>query len=92
VSPGWWVIGSESGNVPAGAESVSLRISPATGETIRLEATGPAGATLALEVSADLTTWTETQRLTGQGPGQPISFTTAASTEERTRFWRVRVR
>jgi len=92
VSPGWWVIGSESGDTPSGTESVSLRISPATGETIRLEATGPAGATLALEVSADLTTWTETQRLTGQGPGQPISFTTAASTEERTRFWRVRVR
>jgi len=92
VSPGWWVIGSESGDAAAGAESVSLRITPASGGTIRLEASGPSGATLALEASADLTTWTETQRLTGKGPGQPVSVTTSAGAEEHTRFWRVRVR
>jgi hypothetical protein len=92
VSPGWWVIGSGSGEATAGAESVSLRIVPATGGTIRLEAIGPAGATLGLESSADLTTWTETQRLTSQGPGQPVSVTPAATPEARARFWRVRVR
>jgi len=92
VSPGWWVIGSESGDAAAGTESVSLRITPASGGTIRLEATGPAGATLALEASTDLTTWTESQRLTGQGSGQPLSVTPATDAGERTRFWRLRVR
>jgi len=92
VSPGWWVIGSESGEAPSGTESVSLRITPAPGGTIRLEATGPSGATLALEASADLTTWTETQRLTGQGPGQPVSVTPATVPDGPSRFWRVRIR
>jgi len=92
VSPGWWVIGSGPGDEPAGNDTVSLRIIPASGGTIRLEATGPAGATLALEASTDLTTWTESQRLTGQGSGQPLSITSATDAGERTRFWRMRVR
>ncbi len=92
VSPGWWVIGSESGDAVAGTESASLQITPAPGGTIRLEATGPSGATLTIEASADLATWTETQRLTGQGPGQPISVTPVIRAEERTRYWRIRAR
>jgi hypothetical protein len=92
VSPGWWVIGSESGDAPSGAESVSLRITPAPGGTIRLEATGPSGATLALEASTDLTTWTETQRLTGKGPGHPVPVIPTAAPEAGTRFWRLRTR
>jgi hypothetical protein len=90
------VIGSEDGAEAVGVESVSLRMVPAPAGTIRLEAIGPAGATLGLESSTDLTTWTETQRLTGQGPGHPVSVTPATvnpatGPEERTRFWRLRV-
>jgi len=92
VSPGWWVIGSESGDASSGTESVSLRITPAPGGTIRLEATGPSGATLALEASVDLNTWNETQSLTGQGSAQPLTLTPAMAPEEGTRFWRLRVR
>jgi hypothetical protein len=94
ATPGWWMIGSGSGDESAGAESLSLRIIPTLGGAIRLEVTGPAGATLALAASTDLTTWTETQRLTGQGPGQPVAVTVtpAAASAERARFWRVWVR
>jgi len=92
VTPGWWVIASEDGDAAFGPESVSLRLVPASAGTIRLEAIGPAGATLALESSTDLTTWTETQRLTGQGPGQTVSITPTAASDALARFWRLRVR
>jgi hypothetical protein len=92
VTPGWWVIGFEDGAEAVGAESVSLRLVPAPAGTIRLEAIGPAGATLGLESSTDLTTWTETQRLTGQGLDKTVSITPTAAPEAGARFWRVRVR
>ena len=93
VSPGWWVIGSGSGDVSAGAETISLRIVPAAGGAIRLEAIGPAGATMALEVSTDLTTWNETERFSCRDPGQPVSINPVTAAEERgCRFWRVKIK
>jgi len=71
---------------------VSLRLVPDPAGTIRLEAIGPAGATLGLESSTDLTTWTETQLFTAQGPGQPVPVIPTAAPEAGARFWRVRVR
>jgi len=71
---------------------VSLRITPASGGTIRLETTGLSEATLVLEASVDLNTWNETQRLTGQGNGTPVKVNLQADPNVQTKFWRVRVR
>jgi len=74
-------------------ESLGMNVvGPMVGGRLELEIHAPKGVMVSLEASTDLVTWTETQRLTGQGPGQPISVTTATGAEERTRFWRVRVR
>ena len=91
VTPGWWVIGSEPGD-GAGSETVSLRIVSANGGPIRLEAIGPARVPLVVEASEDLTSWAESQRLTGQGPGQPVIVTPTVAPEKHAWFWRVRVR
>jgi hypothetical protein len=91
VAPGWWVIGSEPDD-GARSETVSLRIVSTNGGPIRLEAIGPARVPLVVEASEDLATWAESQRLTGQGPGQPVTVTPTVDPEKHAWFWRVRVR
>jgi hypothetical protein len=57
-----------------------------------LEIRAPQGATVAVETTGDLTTWTETQRVTGQGSGTPVKVTLQADPNIQAKFWRVRVR
>jgi hypothetical protein len=57
-----------------------------------LEIRAPQGATVAVETTGDLSTWTETQRVTGQGGGTPVKVTLRADPSVQAKFWRVRVR
>jgi hypothetical protein len=57
-----------------------------------LEIRAPQGATVAVETTGDLSTWTETQRVTGQGSGTPVKVTLQADPNVQAKFWRVRVR
>jgi len=60
--------------------------------TFSLEIRAPAGVNLALETTSDLNSWSETQRLTGQGPGNPVKITLQTDPNVQSKFWRVRVR
>jgi len=60
--------------------------------TFSLEIRAPAGVNLALETTSDLNAWTETQRLTGQGSGNPLKITLQTDPNVQAKFWRVRVR
>jgi Zn-dependent metalloprotease len=60
--------------------------------TLGLEIIAPQGATIAVEATSDLSAWTETQRITGQGSGNPVKVTLQADPNVQARFWRVRVR
>jgi hypothetical protein len=60
--------------------------------TLGLEIIAPPGATIAVEATSDLSAWTETQRITGQGSGNPVKVTLQADPNVQARFWRVRVR
>lgn len=82
-----------TGGPPVNPESLGIKIvGPMVGTRLELEILAPMGVVVSLEVSTDLATWTETQSLTGQGIGHPLSVAAATGAEERTRFWRVRVR
>ncbi len=43
--------------------------------TLGLEIRAPQGTTGAVETTSDLSAWTETQRITGQGAGSPVKVT-----------------
>jgi hypothetical protein len=60
--------------------------------TLGLEIIAPQGTTIAVEATSDLSAWTETQRITGQGSGNPVKVTLQADPNVQARFWRVRVR
>ena len=57
-----------------------------------LEIRAPAGVNLALEATSDLIAWTETQRIVGQGSGNPVKITLQTDLNAQAKFWRVRVR
>ena len=57
-----------------------------------LEIRAPAGINLALEATSDLSAWTETQRIVGQGSGNPLKITLQTDPNAQAKFWRVRVR
>ncbi|MEY4245665.1 MAG: hypothetical protein RLZZ245_3250 [Verrucomicrobiota bacterium] len=57
-----------------------------------LEIRAPAGANLTLETTSDLNAWTESQRLTGKGAGNPVKLILRTEPNIPTKFWRVRVR
>ena len=65
---------------------------PKADGTLGLEIRAPQGATVAVETTSDLSTWTETQRITGQGAGSPVKITLQLDPNVQTKFWRVRVR
>jgi hypothetical protein len=69
-----------------------LRVRRVEGETFSLEVVGGEGLPMVLEGSVDMTAWTETQRLTGQGTGTPVKVTLQPDPNVQTKFWRVRVR
>jgi hypothetical protein len=65
---------------------------PAADGSLTLEIRAPQGATVAVETTCDLSAWTETQRITGQGAGSPVKITLQPDPNVQTKFWRVRVR
>jgi hypothetical protein len=69
-----------------------LRVRRAEGEALSLEVVGGEGLPMVLEGSVDMTAWTETQRLTGQGSGTPVKVSLHSDPNVQAKFWRVRVR
>jgi hypothetical protein len=65
---------------------------PKADGTLGLEIRAPQGATVAVETTSDLSAWTETQRITGQGAGSPVKITLQPDPNVQAKFWRVRVR
>ena len=65
---------------------------PAADGSLALEIRAASGATVAVETTSDLSAWTETQRITGQGAGSPVKITLQLDPNVQTKFWRVRVR
>jgi len=68
-------------------------IKPPTGDgSFGLEIMAPVGINLVLEATSDLSAWTETQRIVGQGSGNPVKITLKTDPNVQAVFWRVRVR
>jgi Zn-dependent metalloprotease len=68
-------------------------IKPPTGDgSFGLEILAPVGINLALEATSDLSAWTETQRIVGQGSVNPVKITLQTDPNVQAKFWRVRVR
>jgi hypothetical protein len=68
-------------------------IKPPTGDgSFGLEILAPVGINLVLEATSDLSAWTETQRIVGQGSGNPVKITLKTDPNVQAVFWRVRVR
>jgi hypothetical protein len=65
---------------------------PKADGTLGLEIRAPQGSTVAVETTSDLSAWTETQRITGQGAGSPVKITLQPDPNVQAKFWRVRVR
>ena len=65
---------------------------PAVDGSLMLEIHALQGTIMALEASSDLSTWTETQRITGQGNASPVKITLQLDPNVQTKFWRVRIR
>jgi hypothetical protein len=65
---------------------------PKADGTLGLEIRAPQDAIVAVETTSDLSAWTETQRITGQGAGFPVKITLQPDPNVQTKFWRVRVR
>jgi hypothetical protein len=80
--------GGNSGNTPP---QISLQPPKADG-TMTLEILAPQGATVGVETTGDLTTWVESQRVTGQGNSNPVKVTLQADPNVQAKFWRVRIR
>ncbi|MCX6871037.1 MAG: hypothetical protein NTY84_10505, partial [Verrucomicrobia bacterium] len=62
------------------------------GEPLAWKFEPPHGTTVAVETTSDLSSWTETQRVTGQGTGSPVKITLQPDPNVQTKFWRVRIR
>ncbi len=87
--------------LPAGAE-VSVNVvepeeppvielpPPGADGKLTLEVTAGAGQEVIVETTPDLNTWTEAQRVTGQGSGTPVRVTITPQAGVEARFWRVR--
>jgi hypothetical protein len=68
-------------------------IKPPTGDgSFGLEIMAPVGINLALEATSDLSAWTETQSIIGQGSVNPVKITLQTDPNVQAKFWRVRVR
>ena len=65
---------------------------PKADGTLGREIRAPQGAIVAVETTSDLSAWAETQRLTGQGSGNPVKITLQTDPNVQAKFWRVRVR
>ncbi len=77
---------------PVGTQPQVVIERPKPDGSFGLEIRAPVGVNLALEATSDLSAWTETQRITGQGTGNPVKVTLQADPNVQAKFWRVRVR
>jgi hypothetical protein len=78
--------------LPVGTQPQVVIERPKPDGTFSLEIRAPAGVNLALETTSDLNAWTETQRINGQGSGNPVKITLQTDPNVQAKFWRVRVR
>jgi hypothetical protein len=97
INPGspLWLSASADQNftvLPDGTQPQVVIELPKPDGTFGLEIRAPAGMNMALETTSDLNTWTETQRVIGQGSGNPVKLLLQTEPNVQTKFWRVRVR
>ncbi len=76
---------------PATEPKVAVPTLPTEGRSLALDVEASAGTAIVLETTTDLGSWSEAQRLTGQGAGKPVRVTVTPDPNARARFWRVRV-
>jgi hypothetical protein len=75
---------------PSGQTPV-LSIQTASDNKIGLQVEAPVGVEVILETATDLSSWSVSQRATGQGAGKPVTFPVAPENGTEARFWRVRL-
>ncbi|MFM7215376.1 MAG: hypothetical protein ACKO3H_10915, partial [Verrucomicrobiota bacterium] len=80
-----------SASMPPTEPKVVVPTLPSDGGPLALDIEAAAGAAIVLETTTDLSAWSESQRLTGQGAGKPVRVTVTPDPDARVRFWRVRV-
>jgi len=80
-----------STSTPPTEPKVVVPTLPMDGGPLALDVEAAAGAAIVLETTTDLGSWSEAQRLTGQGAGKPVRVTVTPDPNARARFWRVRV-
>jgi len=80
-----------SASTPPTEPKVVVPTLPSDGGPLALDIEAAAGAAIVLETTTDLSAWSESQRLTGQGAGKPVRVTVTPDPDARVRFWRVRV-
>jgi len=80
-----------SSSTPPTEPKVVVPTLPTEGGPLALDVEAAAGAAIVLETTTDLGSWSEAQRLTGQGAGKPVRVTVMPDPNARVRFWRVRV-
>ena len=68
-----------------------MAVSASTDGVLNLRVEASLGAEVVLETATDLNSWGVSQRLTGQGPGKPVTFPVVPDNGTVARFWRVRV-
>jgi outer membrane protein assembly factor BamB len=68
-----------------------MDLSVSTDGILHLRVEASVGTEVVLETATDLNTWGVSQRLTGQGPGKPVTFPVVPDNGTVARFWRVRV-
>ena len=78
--------------LPVGTQPQVVIEPPKPDGSFGLEIRAPVGVNLALEATSDLSTWIESQRITGQGAGSPVKITFQPDPNVQAKFWRVRVR
>jgi len=80
-----------SSSTPPTEPKVVVPTLPTEGGPLAFEVEAAAGAAIVLEMTTDLGSWSEAQRLTGQGAGKPVRVTVTPDPNAWARFWRVRV-
>jgi hypothetical protein len=82
-------VGAVVRSEPPVPPTVVLHPNPADGK-LTLEIFAPVGTELIIETTTDLISWSEVQRVTGQGSGTPVQVLLTPEAGVDARFWRVR--
>ncbi len=82
-----------TGGVVVTLESLVLRVLGINADgRVEVSVQGPVGVALAVETTSDLSTWAETQRVTGQGASTPVNLILQPDPNVEAKFLRLRVR